>query len=74
MAWALACSTRASAVRKPICWGYDAYGQASPQPNLVLKSVDAGNDHSCGVKTSNNVVCWGDSTYGQLDVPPPLDG
>ena len=33
------------------------------------KSVDAGKNHTCGIKMDNTIECWGDNTEGQTDAP-----
>ncbi|MCY4493225.1 MAG: S-layer homology domain-containing protein, partial [Acidimicrobiaceae bacterium] len=35
----------------------------------TFRSVSAGVQHSCGVKTDNTITCWGDSWRGQTDAP-----
>ena len=31
--------------------------------------VNAGGDHTCGLRSDGSVVCWGSDEYGQLSVP-----
>ena len=31
-----------------------------------VRSVSAGGDHTCAVKTDNSAFCWGDDAFGQL--------
>ena len=47
------------------CWGWNSFGQVSPQPtdssnsNYKYKTVYPGRDHTCAIKTDDNLVCWG---------------
>ena len=65
------------------CWGLGRYGEIGNatggwynQANYALqvsggitfRSLAAGNQHTCGIGTDNNVYCWGDNEYGQLGV------
>ena len=31
--------------------------------------IEAGKNHTCGIKLDNTVVCWGDNTHGQTNAP-----
>ncbi len=72
-----------------LCWGWNFFGQlgagssanSSSVPvavagGLLLKSLDAGWDHTCAVTTSGAGYCWGNNFWGQLgtggvtQVPP----
>ena len=33
------------------------------------QAVDAGKNHTCGIKRDNTLECWGDNTQGQTDAP-----
>ena len=33
------------------------------------QAVDAGKNHTCGIKLDNTLECWGDNTQGQTDAP-----
>ena len=33
------------------------------------QAVDAGKNHTCGIKLDNPLECWGDNTQGQTDAP-----
>ncbi|MFW2381522.1 MAG: DUF4214 domain-containing protein, partial [Acidimicrobiales bacterium] len=63
------------------CWGKGNRGQlgngqsgdiyTSPTPVTVsgvsdFIYVNAGDRHSCGVRSNRTIVCWGDNLYGQL--------
>lgn len=32
-------------------------------------AIEAGKNHTCGIKRDNTVVCWGDNTHGQANAP-----
>ena len=32
-------------------------------------AIDAGWDHTCGLKADGSVLCWGDNEFGQLSAP-----
>ena len=36
---------------------------------VKYKAVDAGKNHTCGIKMDNTIECWGDNTEGQTDAP-----
>jgi alpha-tubulin suppressor-like RCC1 family protein len=61
------------------CWGRNDQGRLGdgtiggerPVPVVVtgglrFSQVSAGDDHSCGVTTTNRVFCWGSNQWGQL--------
>ncbi|MFY9487655.1 MAG: hypothetical protein WAP35_03020 [Solirubrobacterales bacterium] len=63
------------------CWGANNQGQlgtavaATPTSNVSISVPDMANDitqiasgydHSCAIRTNDNVVCWGANSYGQL--------
>jgi len=63
------------------CWGNNNYSQvgnsgvsdvSSPvrvgniSPEVLFASIEAGKNHSCGVKANGNLVCWGRNNYYQL--------
>lgn len=62
------------------CWGNAAYGKMGngvgtstsfPAPVAVSgggtwKTIDAGSDHTCGVKTDDTAWCWGNALNGRL--------
>ena len=50
------------------CWGWDEYGKATP-PAGSFVSVDAGLNHTCGVRSNGSVACWGDNEGGQSTSP-----
>ena len=55
------------------CWGSDYwhsdyYGQATP-PAGSFVSVNAGVNHTCGVKNNGSVACWGSNGHGQSTPP-----
>lgn len=64
------------------CWGDNTYGQlgtgaASPSPTFApvavaggysFRSISAGEHHTCGVTTANQIVCWGRNQFGQLGI------
>jgi VCBS repeat-containing protein len=42
---------------------------ATVAEGVVAGSVDAGESHSCGVRTDGTLACWGWDFYGQADPP-----
>ena len=36
---------------------------------LKYQAIDAGKNHTCGIKLDNTIECWGDNTHGQTDAP-----
>ena len=50
--------------------GYDTVvvGQATP-PDGTFTAITAGNEHTCGLRTTGEAVCWGDDEYGQATTP-----
>jgi alpha-tubulin suppressor-like RCC1 family protein len=48
------------------CWGYNAFGQATP-PGGTFSQVSAGGNHTCGLHTGGYWTCWGANGYGQLN-------
>lgn len=54
------------------CWGDDHYGQSTlpeADTNAPFKSVDAGYDHTCGVRFDGTLACWGNNAYEAADPP-----
>jgi hypothetical protein len=43
-------------------------GQSSP-PAGTFSQVDAGEYHSCGLRTDGTLACWGDNSIGQTNTP-----
>ncbi|HEX6407404.1 MAG TPA: hypothetical protein VFZ90_09455, partial [Gemmatimonadales bacterium] len=41
---------------------------ATAAATLVFRAISAGEDHSCGVTTTNVAYCWGNNFSGQLGV------
>lgn len=54
------------------CWGSGGYGKASPPAGRFV-AVEAGTDHSCGVRPTGVTVCWGRNQAGQTSVPPSFN-
>ena len=50
------------------CWGWDEYGKATP-PAGSFASVDAGLNHTCGVRSNGSVACWGNDRNGEATPP-----
>lgn len=72
-----ACAINAS--NSMYCWGKNDRGQVAKAnttlyyANIQLVNhfsdftqVATGNNFTCGLRSTGNVVCWGDNTYGQL--------
>lgn len=78
------CGLRASG--RLFCWGSDANGQLGdggtntnqPAPVQVAggatnwATVEAGNDHTCALKTTGRLFCWGADFGGQLGDGAPI--
>jgi alpha-tubulin suppressor-like RCC1 family protein len=69
--------------RTVACWGSDVEGQgafgptrtSSPEPRAVpgladVRSIGAGNAHTCAVTGNGSAYCWGQNTSGQLGQEP----
>ena len=52
-----------------VCWGSDDAGQASA-PGGEFRSVGAGVNHSCGVRSDATVVCWGPDDHRAVTHSP----
>jgi hypothetical protein len=50
------------------CWGRDHSGLLDA-PSGVFRQIDAGSDHTCGVRNDGTLACWGINEYGELDAP-----
>ena len=37
--------------------------------DLEYQAIDAGKNHTCGIKLDNTIECWGDNTHGQTNAP-----
>ena len=35
----------------------------------TFKTVTAGTDHSCGLRSDDTITCWGSNNYGESDAP-----
>jgi|GEM_PF-656665 len=68
------------------CWGNDGAGRLANGPEggdetsavnvvggMVWKALEAGSDHSCGIKSDDTAWCWGDDTTGELGNGAPSD-
>ena len=56
------------------CWGLNDVGQTSVSASTVYKSIDAGQHHTCGLTSGNDIECWGWDDDGQSTVPAPPAG
>jgi alpha-tubulin suppressor-like RCC1 family protein len=60
------------------CWGAGSdpteyentqdYHQSVP-PSGTFLDISAADLHTCGVRTSGDVICWGSNNYGQAETP-----
>jgi len=68
-----------------VCWGWDAFGQASPPASVdgttgSASAVSAGGEHTCAIQSGTGaVVCWGSGPkdpdfFGQASPPASVDG
>jgi LPXTG-site transpeptidase (sortase) family protein len=65
-----ACSIKDNASENIVCWGDNSYGQSSvPAPNSNFSKVEAGYNHTCGLKNDGTLLCWGRNDDSQSDVP-----
>ena len=51
-----------------MCWGYNAFGQATP-PTGFFAQTSGGGFHTCGVRPDSALTCWGQNTYSQATPP-----
>ena len=49
-----------------VCWGKSDVGQLGV-PTGAFKSVDAGLDFSCAVRSDDTAACWGKNDFGQTN-------
>ncbi len=57
-----------NADHKVVCWGANAYGQATA-PSGLFTQVSVGLIHSCGLTLEQSVHCWGNNGWGQATPP-----
>ena len=56
-----------------VCWGNNAYGQATVPAGLAsVSKISAGWHHTCALRSDATVLCWGDNSYNQSTVPTGL--
>jgi hypothetical protein len=54
----------------PQCWGADFVDQVGDMPTGLMRHMDAGRDHSCGItRELGSLVCWGSDIHGQSSPP-----
>ena len=53
----------------PVCWGSDAWGQASPPEDERFAAISSGGMYTCALRFDGTPVCWGDDRYGQTSPP-----
>ena len=37
--------------------------------SVRFTAIDAGHEHTCGLRADRTVSCWGGNRYGQSDAP-----
>ena len=52
-----------------VCWGNNAYGEASPPEGETFTAISSGSSHSCGLREDGSAVCWGYNRHGQSSPP-----
>ena len=58
---------------RPVCWGSNSFGEASPPSDERFKAISSGSWHTCALRFDGTPVCWGlvdDSDHGG---PLPMD-
>ena len=61
--WSHTCAIREDGTA--VCWGADAYGQASPPEGEVFVAIGCDSDHTCGIRPDGAAVCWGRDNFRQ---------
>ena len=54
---------------KPVCWGNNSDGQATPPNNESFVSLVSGDYHTCGLRADHSALCWGRNQFGQTNLP-----
>ena len=49
------------------CWGRNANDRATPPSGVVLTTIGAGAEHSCGLTINGDLQCWGKNDTGQAN-------
>ena len=57
---------------KPVCWGVDKWGKASPPSGERFVAITSGRSHTCGLKQDGTATCWG-GRYDDGALTPPED-
>lgn len=52
-----ACALRADGT--PVCWGWNAFSQASPPPGETFVALSSWGSFSCALRADGTPVCWG---------------
>ena len=52
-----------------VCWGNNAFGQATPPIQDRFVSLVSGDYHTCGLRADHTASCWGRNQFGQTDLP-----
>lgn len=54
---------------KPVCWGNNSDGQATPPTNETFVTLVSGDYHTCGLRADHTALCWGRNQFGQTSLP-----
>ena len=67
--WAGLGLTPPATVVQPVPGGTPLPSSTFSSSASKYQAVDAGKNHTCGIKLDNTLECWGDNTQGQTNAP-----